>query len=110
MNAIQSKALKRTFEVFIFILSLMNTVVSVYTDLIVQLVNSASKDTFLARRMDGIVGDMLSPSEELKAGKAELLRGDWLQDMIKALKTRAEERDVELPGTHTAVTSVLQFR
>lgn len=49
--------------------------------------------------MDGIVGETLSPSEEIKAGEAELLRGNWLVDTIEALKRRAEEREVELPGT-----------
>ena len=59
--------------------------------------------------MDGIIEETLSLSEEIKAGKAALLYGNWLKDMIKALEGCAEEQDVELPGGYATSTFPVPF-
>ena len=58
--------------------------------------------------MDWIIEETLSLSEEIKAGKAELLCGNWLKDMIEALKS-CEEQDVELPGGYATSTFPMPF-
>ena len=59
--------------------------------------------------MDRIIEETLYPSEEIKAGKAELLCGNWLKDIIKAFKSCAEEQDVELPGGYATSTFLCYF-
>ena len=94
LTPIHSTVMKRTFEVtttrnLMYILNSDNTVM-------VQLVDTASNDRFLARRMDAMATHTLTPEDELVAGHAELVRGMWLAEMLVILSQRAELLNVQI--------------